>query len=226
VLIVAYIQIVATNLKELLKMIITLTLDTEKESQETINTIFALLLKKEPEIAKADLPDVGIEVTYDGLFDKVTEVVKICPTTIGFGQYEPTTTIPTNDKNGIAYDDKLHSTPPKLNADGSWRKRKNATPQIAPPPPPYAQTSPIPPPPPAQVPTGGKSEFTKMMLYITPLMESNGGILRNEHLEEFARTAGCVVDGKGQVAMLQFNEARIPLFLNQVNDYVNSAKAI
>ena len=100
-------------------------------------------------ISDDDTPDAGAvstlaEISQIGFGQDAPP--QINPATVGFGgntvvthshqrqtdlttQQEPTQTINTSgvavDKSNCPHDSRIHSSPPKINADGMWRKRKN-----------------------------------------------------------------------------------------------------
>lgn len=136
------------------------------------------------------------------------------------------------DINGVIYNDCLHSSPPRKNSDGTWRKRKNTNDQIAqiiPPPPIVTKESiaiPAPPAPPQIQSKSEISDFAKMMLYITPLLETNGKVngLKNSDIAHFCKDLGCTLNGIGQLGELQNNLHLIPQFLEKVNAFLESNK--
>lgn len=149
-------------------MIITIQIDTLKDTSEDIAKIINLINKEKikldplPTISNDDLPDTGIE---------------------------PALTKPKR-KSKITIED---------------------TPQLE-----TILPGAIPPPPPLP----GKSEFTQMMLKITPHVVS--GLMPMEKVEEFCKKIGCVVKDIGTVAKLQELPHLIPQFLNLVDDHVKS----
>ena len=206
-------------------MIITIDTNIDKldDIEILINSIRKIMQPKKYEtISIADLPDTGIDIL----------------------NHLPELTIPDVDSSGLPHDERIHSLPPKINADGNWRKRKNvsgvefakveaelrgipytivepvtAIVEVPLPPPTIA----VIPPPPMPPPPPDTSAFTKLMLYITPLLESSGqgGTLKVSDLEAFALSINCEEKGKGKIAKLQELPHLIPLFLNMVNDHVN-----
>ena len=84
-------------------------------------------------IPSDDLPDAGAistlaEISQLGFGEDTPPPVN--PATVGFGnvhaQPEPISTGGVAvDKSNCPHDARIHSSPPKINADGMWRKRKN-----------------------------------------------------------------------------------------------------
>ena len=213
-------------------------------------------------IGDDDAPDTGApstleEISQLGFGDDTPPQVD--PATLGFGagqrhtdaiaHAEPTQPINTSgvavDKSNCPHDARIHSSPPKINADGMWRKRKNVDqaefdlisnqlrgimqvqPTIAPPPPlpPHVVQAPIAPPPPMLMqlapPVIQPNAFVQMMSEIAPMLETAGGKLRLVDLEFFARNHGMIdPNGKGQIAMFQNRPDLIPPFMNAVRAHV------
>jgi hypothetical protein len=93
---------------------------------------------------------------------------------------------------------------------------------VPPPPPKPVVISPdalVPPPPPGSYESkGSKSEFTKMMLHVAPLIDKE---ITHADIERFCQQIGCVENGKPQIALMQTRVDLIPAFLKLVNTHAN-----
>lgn len=94
-------------------MRITISFDPQADSAADITAVVARIYGTGPAVTlhPADAPDVGEEVGTPA------------PATGANGA-------PTVDKTGLRWDARIHSTPPKFIADGTWRAKRGVLPEL------------------------------------------------------------------------------------------------